>query len=1107
MESKLINKIIIFMKKIKQTKRLQAINNKKPYGFILFMMFFALFLNAQNAFSQDRKITGTVSSISNELLPGATVLVKGTNNGTSTDFDGNYEITIPQNSDAILEFSFVGFGTQEITVGASDVIDVVMDEDSDLLEEVVVTALGIERETKSLVYARQAVNTEGMTEARSTDLLNSLSGKVAGVQVVGADTPTGSPRIVIRGITSVTGNNAPLYVVDGVPMNNNQGDTDVSVWNGGDDLDYGSPISDISPDDIASIEVLKGANAGALYGSRASNGVILITTKKGTSRGGLGVSINSNLSMTSIREYPDYQYVYGAGDNGRMVTGSSRIDGDTGLPLPGRYTRSYGGPMLGFDVLQYNNTVGPYLPRKGNIEEMYQTGTTFINNVAIDKAYETGSFRVSYTNTTSDFIVPGFEEQNRNNLTLNLNQNITKSLVLNTSLLYTNDKVHNKLYQNGSNRNPANNYMYMHANMYSGNLLPYKDENGQAFSFSGPFHNPYWNLFEISNDNERNILRGFVGLNWKINDDLSLGGKVMGDMSNKVGDEFNNMGASYDRDGYYRTDDQTTSDWNYELMLNYKKNFGDFGVQATLGANKFDYRMSQRQIRIGSLLVPDVASVTNNGGVPDTREFDAAKTVNSVFFSGVIGFKELIYLDVTGRNDWSSTLPEDNNSYFYPSVGTSFIFSELLPENDAFSYGKLRASWASVGSDTQPYNTRTTYGYGGNYNGTAWLQLDSTRKNPFLLPELTSSMEVGLDLGFLKNRLTANLTWYSSTTKNQIIEAQVTPTTGFERQVYNAGEIENKGYEVFLQAKALTGDFKWDIDLNWSKNESLVVSLIGDVQRLQLRSWFEAKVYAEVGKPFGQIYGRATPLDPETGHYLVKSNGRNQRIDDQYLGNAQPDWIAGLRNTFRYKGFSFSFLLDVKQGGDLYSGSMLKNTNFGMHSETLPGRDEYYFSANVLGENNSERRGEGLYGTDYSDNERVKGRLYEHSALGVRDADGNWVAERDSDGNVIESQRQINPQWWGYDAINNMPRVTYDTSYMKLREMVFGYDLSKKTLENTPIQNLRFSIYGRNLWTIYKNTPPGIDPESGTTSGNGQGIEYGAFLPTRIVGFNIKLSF
>ncbi len=1056
-------------------------------------------------YAQDRQITGNVSS-SDGPLPGATVLVRGTNNATSADFDGNYVITIPQNTDAILEFSFVGYGDQQITVGISDIIDVVLEEGQNLLDEVVVTALGIERETKSLVYARQAVNTEGLEEARSTNLLNSLSGKVAGVQVIGADTPTGSPRVVIRGITSVTGNNQPLYVIDGIPMDNGQGDREVSVWNGGDDLDYGSPISDISPDDIESIEVLKGANAGALYGSRASNGVILITTKKGTSTSGLGISINSNVGITSIREYPDYQYVYGAGSSGRMASNASQLDNETGFPINASHRRSNGAPLLGFNVLSYNNEVSQYLPRPGNIKELYQDGWAVMNNVAFDKAYKTGSFRVSYTNTISEYIVPGYEKQFRNNLTLNLTQKIVESLTLNTSILYTNDKVDNRLYQNGSNRNPANNYLYMNSDMWSGNLLPYKDEQGNSFSYGGPFNNPYWNLYENSNSDERNIIRGFVGLSWAINEDFTLGGKVMGDIQGRVLDEFNNMGAAFDSDGYYRTDDLNIQNWNYEAMLNYNKDVGKFKIVASLGANRFDLRTSHRQIRIGSLLVPDVLSVANSNGVPLVEEFDLAKTVNSIFFAGSAGYNELIYLDVTGRNDWSSTLPEDNNSYFYPSVGTSFIFSELLPESDAFTYGKLRVSYATVGSDTKPYNTKTTYGYGGNYNGTAWLQLDETRKNPFLKPELTSSMEYGFDLGFLKNRITANLTRYNSTTTNQIIEAQVTPTTGYESQVYNAGEITNTGYEVFLQGKAFTGDFKWDIDLNWSTNKSEVKSLIGDVERLILREWFNVQVVAEIGKPFGEMYGRTRARDPETNVSLVGNNGRILRDDNQRLGNASPDWIAGLRNTFRYKGFSLTFLLDMKQGGDLYSGTMLKNLNFGMNAETLWGRDEYYFSSIILNENNNERRGDGLNG-DYSDSDRPKGAIYEGAAIGVRDADGNWVAQRDAEGNIVYSNNWIVSQNYYYDAINDQERITYDTSYMKLREIVFGYDLSKKTLGDGPFKGVRASIYGRNVWTIYKNTPPGIDPESGTTSGNGQGIEYAAFLPVRTIGLNVKLSF
>ncbi len=1060
-------------------------------------------------FAQQREISGIVTNDSGDLLPGVNIIIKGTSIGTTTDFNGNYQITIAEEAGAILVFSYLGLETQEIPIGTSNVINVILAETGNLLDEVVITALGIERETKSLVYARQAMNTEGIEEARSTNILNSLAGKVAGVQFIGADTPTGSPRVVIRGITSVTGNNAPLYVIDGIPMDQTQGDQDISVWNGGDDLDYGNPISDISPDDIASIEVLKGANAGALYGSRASNGVILITTKRGKSRDGLGISINSNVSMTSITQYPDYQYVYGAGSSMRMVQNASHIDPATGFPRNARHRRAYGAPLLGFDVLSYNNEVGEYLARPDNIEGLYQDGYTFTNNVAIDKAYEGGSFRISYTNTQSDYTVPGFEVQNRNNLSLNVSQDIGKSLVVNSSILYTNDKVKNRLYQNGSNRNPANNYLYMAPDMWTGNLLPYKDENGNAFSYGGPFQNPYWNLYENSNKDERNVLRGFVGLTWNINEEFSLSGKVMGDMFSYWGDEFNNMGSAFDIDGYYRTNDNNTSNWNFETMLNYKKDINKFAILATVGANRFDFNQSGRTIRISSLLVPDVLSVANSNAVPEVRERDGAKRVNSIFGSLSVGYNELIYLDVTGRNDWSSTLPLDNNSYFYPSVGTSFIFSELLEEGDAFRYGKLRVSWASVGSDTSPYNILTTYGYGGNYNGTSWLALDDTRKNPFLKPELTSSMEYGLDLGFLQNRLTVNLTYYDSTTNNQIIEAQVTPTTGFDRQVYNAGKISNKGFEVFLQGKALTGEFKWDIDLNWSTNESLVEELIGDVTQLQLRTWFNVNVVAEVGKPFGEIIGNMRARDPESGVPLVGNNGRILHNLNQRLGNAQPDWIAGLRNSFRYKGFSLSFLLDVKQGGDLYSGTMLKSWNFGMHSATLmgSGRDAYYFSSIVLGENNNERRGDGLFGNDYNDSERPKGVQYENAAIGVRDADGNWVAQRDAEGNIVFSENWINPQQMNYDPINDQERVTYDTSYIKLREAVLGYTIPKKSMGKLPFQSARVSVVGRNLWTIKKNTPDGLDPEAGTTSGNGQGIEYGTFLPTRTVGLNVKLSF
>lgn len=1073
-----------------------------------FKIFILFQLLSLVVFAQQREITGTVSDKTGELLPGVNVILKGKNIGTNTDFNGRYSLSI-SDADAIIVFSYVGLVTKEVAVGSSNRIDVVLEDGGNMLDEVVVTALGIKRETKSLSYARQSLDTEGLDESRSTNLLNSLSGKVAGVSVVNAGTPTGSSRIVIRGITSVTGNNQPLYVLDGVPLSNEQGDTDVSVWNGGDDIDYGSPISSISPDDIESMEVLKGANAAALYGSLAANGVIIITTKKGKTKKGIGFSWNSNVSFTKNSQYPDWQYVYGGGSNHKFAGSSRNIDPVTMLPFAARETRAYGAPLLGQAVLDYNNEIGTYTARPENIEEMYQTGVMFANNFAFDHSHDTGSVRLSYTNTQGEHVMAGFEDQMRHNINLNVTQNIVEDLVLNVGVNYTYDRVNNRMYQNGSNRNPANNYMYVHPNMYSGNLIPYKDENGMANTAVKKFKNPYWNIYENDNKDIRNKFTGYVGLVYSINEELTLSGRVNSDMSFIVGEEFNNMGSQFDVDGFYRAFDKQSTNANYEILLNYNKDLSDkISLLATIGANHRSFNESSRETRINALLVPDVHSLANSNTIPIVRERDGDKKVNSIFGSVSAGYDNFIFLDLTGRNDWSSTLPEENRSYFYPSVGTSFVFSKFIENKDVLSFGKLRASFASVGGDTKPYNLITTYQYGGNVNGNSWLRLDEGRKNPVLKPELTTSWEFGLETSFFKNRLTANITYYENSTIDQIIPAQVSPTMGFTSAWFNAGEIANKGWEVFIQGKIIDTKFKWDMDVNWSNNRSQVVSLIDGVDRLQLRNWYNVSVWAEVGEPLGNIRGNARARDPETGVTLVKSNGRIIHKQDQLLGNAQADWIGGLRNSFRYKNWSLSFLLDFKQGGDLYSGTSLKSYNFGINGATLEGRSDYYLSSIVLGESNNERMGIGLYGTDYSDIERQKGVTYENAARGVQDADGNWVAERDADGNIIYDTNWISPQLYNYDPLDDQERITYDTSYIKLREFVVGYTFPRSILNKTSfIQGTKISLVGRNLWTIHQNTPQGLDPEAGTTSGNGQGIEFGSFLPTRTVGLNLKLSF
>ena len=1068
-----------------------------------------LFLFPIIVFSQEKIITGQVIDDSGMPLTGVTILLKLTNKGAITDLDGQYVLSTGEIVKGILEFSYLGYATKEIPFNSeTNKVNATLSESQEELEEVVVTALGIKRDKKSLSYSTQGVNTEDMTEARSSNFLNALSGKAAGVQITNSSTPTGSTRVIIRGLTSITGNNQPLYILDGVPLDSSSGDAGVSVWNEGDDIDLGSPISGINPDDIDSIQILKGANASALYGSRASNGVVIITTKKakkGTSK--INVNVNSNMSVVSNREYPNYQYSYGAGNGGRLVQNAGRLDATTGLPTVGSYNRAYGAPFLGQQVLDYNGTVGTYAPDINNVKDLYQTGVVNTNTFAISRATDKNTLRFSYGKTIGDHVIKRMEEINRDNIALRMSQDITDKLTANVSFIYTHQKVNNRMYQNGSNRNPANNYMYMLPNMSQSNLLPYKDENNEAFQYEGDFNNPYWNIFENSNQDITNRVVTNITLNWEILKGLELKTRVNGALNDVDRQEFNNKGASYDPNGLYREVTTSRQNWNYEAILNYTKKFNDFSLVSLIGANRFDVRTDGNRLTAISLFERDIKSLSNGDEFVPEIFINNNKRINSVYGSVSLGYQKTYFLDVTSRNDWSSTLPAANNSYFYPSVGGTILFSEFIPRNKILTFGKIRASYARVGNDTGFNQIRNSYVQGGNYNNTDWVALERIRKNLELKPELTSSTEFGIEAKFFNNRISFDGTYYKSSTNNQIINVSTTPTSGFVGKFLNAGEIQNEGMELFLSAKLFDKKFKWSTDINWSKNESFVASLFDGVESRLIRSWFNVGVFAEVGEPFGNIRGNSQLVDPETGTPLVLANGRAAWESNQLLGNAQPDWIGSIRNSFSYKGFSLNFLVDVKMGGDLYSGTMAKTYNHGVHAGTLEGREEWLLSTLILGENNNERQGRGLFGNNYADSDRPKGRIYENSALGVQDEDGNWSAERDANGEIIYTQRWLNPQVYGYDGLQDQRRFVYDASYVKLREVTLGYNIPHRLIKKIKIKNAKISVVGRNLWTIYRNTPQGIDPESGTTSGNGQGIEYGSFLPTRTLGVNVKLVF
>ena len=1075
----------------------------------LILLFFPLIV-----FSQKNTIKGKVTDKTGEPILGVSILLKDSQIGTTSDFDGKYSIDTNKKVEGVLIFNYLGFEVKNVnfTKNTKD-LSVVLIESAEQLDEIVVTALGIKRDKKSLTYATQGVSTEDMTEARTSNFLDALAGKASGVQVVSSSTPTGSTRVIIRGLTSVTGSNQPLYVVDGVPLDSSPGDADVSVWNGNEetgDIDYGSPLSSINPDDIESIQVLKGANASALYGSRASNGVVLISTKKAKGTDAkVNVNTNSNFSVISNREYPYNQYVYGPGSGGRIAPTAQRLDASTGLPLIGSQRRAYGLPLLGQKVLDFNGAIGTYTANTNNIKDFYKVGTVKTNTISINRATEKNSLRFSYSNTIGDHVIERMEEVNRNNVALRFSQNITDKIKVNTSLIYVHQKVDNRMHQNGSERNPAANYMYMMPNMSSTNLLPYKDANGNAFNYEGPFNNPYWNLYENTNQDITNRVVANGTLDWEILKGLNLKTRINGAINDVERFVFNNKGSAYDPNGLYTEIGTLRQNWNYEAILNYTKKFNDFSLVCLLGANRFDLRTSGFRKTAISLIDKDIMNLSNGDRFRQDVILQNNKRINSVFASVNLGYLDTYFLDLTARNDWSSTLPKQNNSYFYPSVGVTALFSKLIPRNDILTFGKLRGSYAQVGSDTAFDRLFNNYILTGNYNNTQWLAIQKIKGNPDLKPELTSSSEVGIETKLFNNRISIDASYYKSSTNDQIIPALVTPTSGFVSNIVNAGEIENEGVELFLSAKILDKNFKWQADVNWSTNESNVVSLIDGVDQLLIRNWLNVGVFAEIGQPFGNIRGNAQVKDPETGTPLVLQTGRAVWESNQLLGNAQADWIGSLRNSFSYNNFSLNVLLDVKMGGDLYSATMGKSTNHGVHAETLEGREEFFFSSVVLGESLLERQGRRvvLLDNEYADGDRVKGRIYQNSALGEQDANGNWSAKRDANGDIVYSQIWLSPEEYGYDGLQDQQRFVYDASYVKLREITFGYTIPTRFIKKLKMKNAKISVVGRNLWTIYRNTPQGLDPEAGTSSGNGQGIEFGSFLPTRTVGFNVKLRF
>lgn len=1070
-----------------------------------------LFFTASALRAQDRTLTGTVTDASGEPMMGVNVMNTNTNKGTITDLDGKYSIRVA--ASAIVQFSFIGCKTKAIHVTKEmKVLNVTLIEDAVMLEQTVVTAMDIRRDEKSISTAFQKLDVESMTENRSADFLGMLSGKVAGMQVI-SNGPGGSTSVRIRGTNSITGNNDPLYVIDGIPIMNESGMSD-----GG--IDYGNPANSINPENIESIVVLRGANAAALYGSDAANGAIVITTKKASNKTGLGVTFSSNFQLTHLYQYPMYQNVYGSGNNFRLDEHSFNVIGrevayDPSLPWginktnTNKYNNaSWGMPMLGVEVVGRNGELKAYSPNSGNVTEMYRTAHTWTNSVSIEKKTDLAGIRLSYTNMSADDILDGLNNIGRNQINMHADFKPVKFLNVDVNANYMHERADNRSYRNGSDMNPVYLVAWMPRDVSIGELIPWKQPNGMSTSFNG-FRNPLWMLNELGNQDKKHAFRGDVALNFQLRKDLKFRVKAAIDYNAKQGWEFRNLYTPGDWDGLFKEFSETGRNYTFEAMLNYNKRWKEFNLTASLGTIAQNNQWKKQNSEVGTLLYPDIKSLGNNGANMKSWQDYNAKKKQAVFGTSSLGYRDFIYIDLTGRNDWSSTLPASNRSYFYYSVGTSFVLTEVYKKipKKILSYAKLRASYASVGNDAGFDNLLAGFKYGNTYLGNmSYFESDSRRRNARLKPESTTSWELGADLRFWDNRATVDLTYYNKTTSDQIVNAEIDGISGYSSAVLNAGKVRNWGTELTIGVVPIrTKDFEWKIDLNWAKNNSKVLELNNGADFMKLGGAQIADIRLVVGRPFGSIYSGDARRDAN-GNLLVDNEGRRYEEKGVYLGDVSPKWMGGLRTSFRWRDLSASILFDVKVGGKLWSATAYQGTRGGLTTQSLEGRDEYWFSKWVLNENDAERSGyleaqhtANGWGANhhYWDKDRPKGIQIAGGIYNGGIHNGQY------------SEAWLSPEvYFGHDASKNGSFFLYDASYVKLREVSVGYTFPRKILKKIGfLQSMKLSAVGRNLAILHQNTPDGVDPEATISVGSAQGIENGFALPSATYGFDLKITF
>lgn len=1058
------------------------------------LLFISFAVNAQSV-----EIKGKITD-ENGPVANATIQEKGTKNSVNADANGVFLIKVKQL--AVLVISAVGRETIEVA-SSSEFMNVSLVSKTGELSEVVVTALGIRRNKNTLPFAAQTVAAEDINRSRTANFANTLSGRVAGLDIKGSNTLGGSTNIVLRGNKSIFYDNQALIVVDGIPYNNSAPASGAQRGGRGG-YDYGNNASDINPDDIESVTVLKGAAASALYGQLGFNGVILITTKK--PKKGLGITINSGINYvtTDLSTFPTYQKKYGGGygtyyedPSGYFLYRDVDGNGTKDLVVPTSEDASYGAPFDpnkmvyqwdAFDPTSPNfGKARPWVAAANDPTKFLESPVNFNNSVFIAGGDDKSSFKVGYTRNDDKGILPN-SKITKNALNLSAGLNITPKFIATAAFNYTKTDGTGRYGTGYDDKNPMSSFRQwwqVNTDILELRDAYFRNRNNITWNWADPtdlvpiyWDNPYFTRYESFSTDSRSRYFGNATLNYKITSYLNLMGRVSMDNFNFITEERVAKG-SIGVPAYARTN-LDYRETNYDFLANFDKNiFSDkLNFKALVGANL--RRTITNQISAstnGGLVVPRLYSIANSLNVPNAaNEYSATREIGGVFGGVTFTYDEMITLDATLRRDQSSTLPKGANAYNYPSVSAGFIFSKLLSNVSWLSYGKLRANYAEVGKDAPSYAIDDTYGTVTPFGSQTLFSVSTTKNNNELKPERTRSWEAGLEMSFLKQRVGFDLTYYNATSFDQIIPVAVSRATGYNSKFVNSGSVVNKGIELSVFATPVrTKDFSWNVNLTWTRNRNKVISLYEGVDNILLGSFQGGvTINASVGQPFGTIRGKDFIYDAKTGQRTVGSNGRYLQTDaaNNVIGDPNPDWIGGFSNRFRYKNFELGFLIDVRQGGQLFSLDMYYGLATGLYPETA--------GLNDLGK-----------------------------PLRSPVSDGGGIIRPGVKADGTPNDIRVSAVTYGAYGYRYAPAAgfIYDAGYVKLREASLSYSLPSKILSKiAPFKGVEFSLVGRNLWIIAKDLPYS-DPEESYGAGNLQGYQGNAYPTTRNVAFNIKFKF